>query len=142
LTRGFLFRGSVPLLDSAGELIVPAGELALWIMGEPAPRFFHFPAELLPVAFKTFPVHVDLLLLRMPAPDVAGQRGREHDSGQHGTVTLPFPKLQFGLVLDGYRPPRAASNGENGGNRGAPSRGQREDQIPAQSHDFPVETKT
>lgn len=63
LTRGFLFRDSLPLLGSASELIAPPAELTLWIIGEPAPLFFHFPAELLPVAFETVPIHVDLLLL-------------------------------------------------------------------------------
>jgi hypothetical protein len=58
LIRSFLFRDSVPLLDSA--------------------------AELLPIAFKTFPVHIDLLLLRMPAPDVAGQRGGNTTRGSMG----------------------------------------------------------
>jgi hypothetical protein len=50
LTRGFLFRDPVPLLVSAGDLIAPAGGLTLWIIGEPAPMFFHFPAKLLPIA--------------------------------------------------------------------------------------------
>jgi hypothetical protein len=43
LTRGFLFRDPVPLLGSASELIAPPAELTLWIIGEPAPLFFHFP---------------------------------------------------------------------------------------------------
>jgi hypothetical protein len=65
LTRGFLFRDPVPFLDSAGELIAPTGGLTPWIIGEPAPLFFHFPAELLPVAFETILIHLDLLLLSM-----------------------------------------------------------------------------
>jgi hypothetical protein len=63
---------AVPLLVSAGELITPTGELTLWIIGEPAPLFFHFPAELLPVAFETIPIHLDLLLLSMRHVKEAG----------------------------------------------------------------------
>jgi hypothetical protein len=72
LTRGFLFRDPVPLLLFTGELIAPTGELTLWIIGEPAPLFFHFPAELLPVAFETIPIHLDLLLLSMRHVKEAG----------------------------------------------------------------------
>jgi hypothetical protein len=65
LTRGFLFREPVPLLLFAGELIAPTGELTLWTLGEPAQLLFHFPAQLLPVAFETILIHLDLLLLSM-----------------------------------------------------------------------------
>jgi hypothetical protein len=63
LTRGFLVRDPVLLMDSAGELIAPGGRLTLWIIGAPALLFFHFSTEQLPVAFETILIHVDLLLL-------------------------------------------------------------------------------
>jgi len=61
LTRGFFFRNPVPFLIFAGELIAPTGEFTLWIMGEPAQLFFHYPAHLLAVAFETIPIHLGLL---------------------------------------------------------------------------------
>jgi hypothetical protein len=63
LTRGFLVRDPVPLMDSAGELIVLGGRLTLWIIGAPALLFSHFSAELLSIAFETILIHVDLLSL-------------------------------------------------------------------------------
>jgi hypothetical protein len=36
-------------------------------MGQPAPPFSHAPAELLPLAFKAIPVHVDLPLFLVHA---------------------------------------------------------------------------
>jgi len=57
-----LFPGdAVFLLVSARDLIVPAGDHAQLIIGEPAPAFSHAAAELLPLAFETIPVHFNLL---------------------------------------------------------------------------------
>jgi len=60
---GILSRDSIPLLDSAGELIAPEVELTLWTMGQPVPLFPHAPAELLPLAFEAFTVHISFLSL-------------------------------------------------------------------------------
>ncbi len=64
LALAFLLVDSATLLDSARDLIALAGDRAQRIIGEPAPPFSQSPAELLPLAFQTIPVHVDLLPLR------------------------------------------------------------------------------
>jgi len=63
LARGLFFRHPVAFLIFAGELIALTRELALWIMGEPAQLFFHYPAYLPAVAFETIPIHPGLRLL-------------------------------------------------------------------------------
>jgi len=67
LTCCLLLSVSVPLLDTASALYAHAVGLTLRIMGELAPLFFYFPAQLLPVTFQTIPVHVDLLPLFIDA---------------------------------------------------------------------------
>lgn len=67
LALAFLLVDSVSLLGSARDLIVPAGGHAQPIFGQPAPSFSQSPAELLPLAFKTIPVHVNLLRLLIHA---------------------------------------------------------------------------
>jgi len=67
LARVFLFVDSVSLLDFARVPIVPTGEDAQPIIGQPAPLFSHVPAELLPLAFEAIPVHVNLLPLLIHA---------------------------------------------------------------------------
>jgi hypothetical protein len=113
LTRGFLFRDPVPLLDSAGALIAPTGGLTLWIIGEPAPLFFHFPAELPPVAFETILIHLNLLLLSMrhvkegglpcapvqyPAPPETFEQGRP-------SIWHDIPRPMCGLCANTHTAP-------------------------------------
>jgi hypothetical protein len=61
LTRDRLLRDPVSLLDPAGALLALGGDRSRHVIGQPAPLFFHFPAELFPDAFETIPVQVDLL---------------------------------------------------------------------------------
>lgn len=72
LALAFLLVDSISLLGSARELIVLAGDHAQPIIGQPAPLFSHAPAELLPLAFESIPVHVNLLPLHRHAVDEAG----------------------------------------------------------------------
>jgi hypothetical protein len=63
LALGFLLVDTVLLLVSTRELIVLAGDHAQPVVRQPAPSFPHSPAKLLPLAFESVPIHVNLLLL-------------------------------------------------------------------------------
>jgi hypothetical protein len=60
LALGFLFRMAMSHLDTAGELVAPAGIHTQIIAGKPAPLLSDLPADPLPAAFDSIPVHIDL----------------------------------------------------------------------------------
>ena len=64
---GIQSRDSIPLLDSAGELIAPEVKLTLWTLGQPVPLFSHAPAELLPLTSEAITVHISFLSLIVDA---------------------------------------------------------------------------
>jgi len=60
LALAFFLGNAVLFLVSARELIVPAGDHAQPVIGQPAPLFSHAPAQLLPLAFEAITVHVSI----------------------------------------------------------------------------------
>jgi hypothetical protein len=57
---GFVFGGSVSLLELASQLFTLAGHLVQILVGEFSPLLLHFAFELLPIAFYLIPIHDDL----------------------------------------------------------------------------------